>query len=111
MEDQVPELELGPTTRATPKLKLGPTYVTRTMPTYEQSAGQATRPRSKSTRTAGTRSLAVSAYALRHNSLLLPCRAESSRFGAARVSEGWSGKRDSNPRLRPWQGRTLPLSY
>src|SRR5688572_794862 len=28
-----------------------------------------------------------------------------------KVSEGWSGKRDSNPRLRPWQGRTLPLSY
>ena len=26
-------------------------------------------------------------------------------------SEEWSGKRDSNPRLRPWQGRTLPLSY
>ena len=25
--------------------------------------------------------------------------------------ERWSGKRDSNPRLRPWQGRTLPLSY
>ena len=25
--------------------------------------------------------------------------------------EEWSGKRDSNPRLRPWQGRTLPLSY
>ncbi len=25
--------------------------------------------------------------------------------------EKWSGKRDSNPRLRPWQGRTLPLSY
>jgi hypothetical protein len=23
----------------------------------------------------------------------------------------WSGKRDLNPRLRPWQGRTLPLSY
>jgi hypothetical protein len=23
----------------------------------------------------------------------------------------WSGKWDSNPRLRPWQGRTLPLSY
>ena len=23
----------------------------------------------------------------------------------------WSGKRDSNPRLRPGQGRTLPLSY
>src|SRR3954464_4734851 len=28
-----------------------------------------------------------------------------------RASKGWSGKRDSNPRLRPWQGRTLPLSY
>jgi hypothetical protein len=27
------------------------------------------------------------------------------------VDEIWSGKRDSNPRLRPWQGRTLPLSY
>ena len=25
--------------------------------------------------------------------------------------EKWSGKRDLNPRLRPWQGRTLPLSY
>ena len=23
----------------------------------------------------------------------------------------WSGRRDSNPRLRPWQGRTLPLSH
>ena len=30
---------------------------------------------------------------------------------ARHQSEGWSGKRDSNPRLRPWQGRTLPLSY
>src|SRR6266851_7028999 len=26
-------------------------------------------------------------------------------------SENWSGRRDLNPRLRPWQGRTLPLSY
>src|SRR5712692_8781206 len=25
--------------------------------------------------------------------------------------ECWSGKRDSNPRPRPWQGRALPLSY
>src|SRR5262252_3815230 len=29
----------------------------------------------------------------------------------ASLSKSWSGKRDSNPRLRPWQGRTLPLSY
>src|SRR6266446_2934014 len=29
----------------------------------------------------------------------------------ARAEKIWSGKRDSNPRLRPWQGRTLPLSY
>ena len=31
-----------------------------------------------------------------------------------RAGEGfkiWSGRRDLNPRLRPWQGRTLPLSY
>src|SRR5688572_31041995 len=27
------------------------------------------------------------------------------------MSGSWSGKRDLNPRLRPWQGRTLPLSY
>src|SRR5258708_1622663 len=25
--------------------------------------------------------------------------------------EYWSGRRDSNPRPRPWQGRALPLSY
>ena len=31
--------------------------------------------------------------------------------GRARGGRKWSGKRDSNPRLRPWQGRTLPLSY
>ena len=30
---------------------------------------------------------------------------------AAPEDRRWSGKRDSNPRLRPWQGRTLPLSY
>ncbi len=23
----------------------------------------------------------------------------------------WSGRRDSNPRLQPWQGCALPLSY
>ena len=33
------------------------------------------------------------------------------QLSPAFVSESWSGKRDSNPRLRPWQGRTLPLSY
>src|SRR5207253_2064724 len=31
--------------------------------------------------------------------------------GAGRSKKGWSGKRDSNPRPRPWQGRALPLSY
>ena len=31
--------------------------------------------------------------------------------GGREQKERWSGKRDSNPRLRPWQGRTLPLSY
>src|ERR1700749_555174 len=25
--------------------------------------------------------------------------------------ENWSGRRGSNPRPRPWQGRALPLSY
>ena len=36
---------------------------------------------------------------------------KKSRPGWARFFGIWSGKRDSNPRLRPWQGRTLPLSY
>lgn len=27
----------------------------------------------------------------------------------ARVSEAWSGKRDSNPRPLPWQGNALPI--
>jgi hypothetical protein len=34
---------------------------------------------------------------------------QSPRTGRGR--EFWSGRRGSNPRLRPWQGRTLPLSY
>ena len=33
------------------------------------------------------------------------------RDAAARLKIFWSGRRDLNPRLRPWQGRTLPLSY
>ncbi len=28
-----------------------------------------------------------------------------------RTHKNWSGRRDSNPRPRPWQGRALPLSY
>jgi hypothetical protein len=39
----------------------------------------------------------------------LPSRRSRERL--RRGGGGWSGKRDSNPRLRPWQGRTLPLSY
>ena len=39
------------------------------------------------------------------------CVQRKSRPGGTRFWEFWSGKRDSNPRLRPWQGRTLPLSY
>ena len=30
---------------------------------------------------------------------------------AIRLQKNWSGRRDSNPRPRPWQGRALPLSY
>ena len=39
------------------------------------------------------------------------CRGIVPPAGRAREESEWSGKRDSNPRLRPWQGRTLPLSY
>src|SRR6266403_5803505 len=27
------------------------------------------------------------------------------------LKKSWSGRRGSNPRPRPWQGRALPLSY
>ena len=30
---------------------------------------------------------------------------------AKKPGKFWSGRRDSNPRPRPWQGRALPLSY
>ena len=39
------------------------------------------------------------------------CRGIMLPAGRERGERRWSGKRDSNPRLRPWQGRTLPLSY
>ena len=39
----------------------------------------------------------------KHPKTKSPCR--------RRASENWSGRRGLNPRLRPWQGRTLPLSY
>jgi hypothetical protein len=32
-------------------------------------------------------------------------------FSSANSKNPWSGRRDSNPRPRPWQGRALPLSY
>ena len=38
-------------------------------------------------------------------------RATQGRARRPEPGEDWSGKRDSNPRLRPWQARTLPLSY
>jgi hypothetical protein len=37
--------------------------------------------------------------------------ATSKTLARGRGSKFWSGRRGSNPRLRPWQGRTLPLSY
>ncbi len=33
------------------------------------------------------------------------------RVYARDIRRMWSGRRDLNPRLRPWQGRTLPLSH
>src|ERR1051326_4068602 len=35
----------------------------------------------------------------------------TSRGAAKVIAKYWSGRRDSNPRPRPWQGRALPLSY
>src|SRR5215470_10258086 len=33
------------------------------------------------------------------------------RHSSPPTLDDWSGKRDLNPRPRPWQGRALPLSY
>src|SRR5437667_6817768 len=41
---------------------------------------------------------------------LIARREKASRLRGSSV-ENWSGRRGSNPRHRPWQGRALPLSY
>jgi hypothetical protein len=50
----------------------------------------------------------------RSKSLWLRSRGRGSKNALAMralAPSRWSGRRDLNPRLRPWQGRTLPLSY
>jgi hypothetical protein len=42
---------------------------------------------------------------------LLPRRYPDEFLIATCLAKYWSGRRDSNPRPRPWQGRALPLSY
>ena len=39
------------------------------------------------------------------------CRVEKASRPRGSSAEIWSGRRGSNPRHRPWQGRALPLSY
>ena len=36
---------------------------------------------------------------------------QSAALPLGHVALFWSGRRDSNSRLSPWQGDTLPLSY
>ena len=38
-------------------------------------------------------------------------KAACHRSGSLPLKKIWSGRRGSNPRPRPWQGRALPLSY
>ncbi len=46
---------------------------------------------------------------LSHHQCILRCSAEKQNPGRTGVSSAiWSGKRDSNSRPRPWQGRALP---
>jgi hypothetical protein len=40
-----------------------------------------------------------------------PGHATGTPYAAEILGFRWSGRRDSNPRPRPWQGRALPLSY
>ncbi len=48
--------------------------------------------------------------ALRVDNLRLACQPKLT-LGLACVSEGWSGRRGSNPRPTAWKAVTLPLSY
>src|SRR3990167_7029721 len=41
----------------------------------------------------------------------MACLADAHRSAPARVSEGWSGRRGSNPRPTAWKAVTLQLSY
>src|ERR1700733_10605632 len=41
----------------------------------------------------------------------VPCKKSPSRVEDWSGRKLWSGRRGSNPRHRPWQGRALPLSY
>ena len=43
--------------------------------------------------------------------ILSPLRLPIPPPGHFKILNKWSGKRESNSRHRPWQGRALPLSY
>ncbi len=58
--------------------------------------------------------LQTSALPLGYAALILKRKAKAALASCSSVGlrpKTWSGRRDLNPRLRPWQGRTLPLSY
>ena len=49
-----------------------------------------------------------------HNASLEEAEPKKNPRSSLKASKGeniWSGRRDLNPRLQPWQGCTLPLSY
>jgi hypothetical protein len=51
--------------------------------------------------------LAISIILRRHKTTKPP----NGGLSSCHLKKFWSGRRDSNPRPRPWQGRALPLSY
>src|SRR5271167_2108541 len=60
---------------------------------------------------AGRNRMAVAGVADRGLTTWLPRPYFGEALAGGEGSRFWSGRRDLNPRLRPWQGRTLPLSY
>ena len=59
----------------------------------------------------GFADLSLTTWVPRPCSIQRPDRSPSAEHELTGDKKIWSGRRDLNPRLRPWQGRTLPLSY
>ena len=78
---------------------------------YVRGSDRASMPRSVSRARATSRETDRSGRASTHKRARPPKAACGRSGGVPKRRKIWSGRRGSNPRPRPWQGRALPLSY